>query len=260
MSNFKSIFGLLCITFVMLAAGSCATQTEPAIDAAKETVTAAELIKQADEAYAKRENLNQARQSINLLKRARLSESQNYEAAWKLAQASYFVGKFSPDEKESERSFKQGADTARAAIKLAPDKPDGYFWTGANLGGQAQKSMLAGAASVGEVREMMNKVIEIQPDYQNASAYDALAQIELATRLTGGKAEKAVEYLEKALSINADNSYTHLHLAEAYLALDRKTEAKKHLEIIVNTKPTPALAPEHNDALAQARKILQAKF
>lgn len=260
MSILKSIYGLLCITFVMLTAVSCARQSETPTETVKETLSAADLIKQADEAYAKRENLEQARQAINLLKRARLAESKNYEAAWKLAQASYFIGKFSPDEKESEKSYKQGVETARATIKLAPDKPDGYFWTGANLGGQAQKSMLAGATSIGEVREMMNKVIEIQPDYQIGSAYVALAQVELATRLTGGKAEKALEYLEKAMAVNSENSYTRLYLAEANLALGRPAEAKKHLDFILKTKPDPTLAAEYNDALAQAKKLLETKF
>lgn len=260
MSKITSILGLACITFVILAHASCAKQTETPAEAAKEIASAADLIKQSDGAYAKRENLEQARQAANLLKRARLADSQNFEAACKLAQASYYIGKFSPDAKESERSFKQGVETARAATKLAPDKPDGYFWTAANLGGQAQKSMFAGAASVGEVRELMNKTIEIQPDYQAGSAYDALAQIELSTRLTGGKAEKALEYLDKAMAINSENSYTRLHLAEANLALDRPAEAKKHLEFILKTKPAPEYVAEHNDALAQAKKLLETKF
>lgn len=107
---------------------------------------------------------------------------------------------------------------------------------------------------------MMNKVIEIQPDYQCESAYGAFAQIELATRLTGGKAEKALEYLEKAMAIDKVNSYTHLYLAETYLALDRKADAKKHIDFILNTKPDAAFLPEYADAAAQARKLLETGF
>ncbi|MBK7708734.1 MAG: hypothetical protein IPJ30_24015 [Acidobacteria bacterium] len=55
----------------------------------------------------------------------------------------------------------------------------------------------------------MNKVIELDPKYQGASAYDALAQVELSTtRMMGGKPEKAVEYLEKALELKGE----HVHL------------------------------------------------
>ena len=59
--------------------------------------------------------------------------------------------------------------------------------------------MTTGIKSVSEIRSAMNKVIEIDPTYQNSSAYDALAQVELETRFTGGSAQKAAELIEKAL-------------------------------------------------------------
>ena len=71
---------------------------------------------------------------------------------------------------------------------MEPDKPDGYFWYGANLGELARRSPITvGIKSVADIQQAMNKVIEIDPGYQKASAYDALAQIELQTTMTGGK-------------------------------------------------------------------------
>ena len=58
--------------------------------------------------------------------------------------------------------------------------------------------MTVGVVSVKKIRKAMNRVIEIDPNYQGASAYDGLGQLEMRTRgLTGGSAEKAVEYFEK---------------------------------------------------------------
>jgi len=106
----------------------------------------------------------------------------------------------------------------------------------------------------------MRKVIEIQPDYHGASAYDALAQIELKGVFAGGKAEKALEYLEKARSLDKENIYIYLHLAEAYLALDRDADAKKQIDFLLKMKPDAEFQPEYDDAARQARKLLETRF
>ena len=103
----------------------------------------------------------------------------------------------------------------------------------------------------------MNKVIEIQPDYQASSAFDALAQLELATRLTGGKAEKAIEYLEKGVKLSPNNTTMRFHLAEAYVEANRDGEAKKQIETIMSTTPDAKYMAEHKDAMAKAEKLLK---
>lgn len=100
-------------------------------------------------------------------------------------------------------------------MKIEPEKLDGYFRYGANLGEQAQRAPLTkGLTSIEDIKSAMNNVIEIQPDYQGASAFDALAQIELATGLVGGDAEKTVEYLEKAKRIETNNFFIYLRLGK----------------------------------------------
>lgn len=144
---------------------------------------------------------------------------------------------------------------------MEPEKPDGHFWYGANLGELARKSPITvGLGSIGEIRDAMNKVIELQPDYQGASAYDALAQLELATRIRGGSAEKAVEYLEKALMIEKENTNVRLHLAEAYLAVNKDAEAKEQIDYLLQMKPNPEYMPEYNEAVEKAKRMLATRF
>lgn len=253
---------ILCIIFVMLFLSACASRDDyEETETKKETVPAAELIKQADNLYEKRDNLDNLRQGVGLLQRARNAEPKNYEANWKLARFNYYLGSHTEDDKESEKAFKQGVSAGQTASSISPEKPDGYFWTGANIGGRARKHPLTdGATSVNEIKEQMNKVIEIQPDYQGASAYDALAQVELSTGIFGGSADKAVEYLEKALALEDNNSNIRVHLAEAYLAKNRKEDAKKQLEYVLAMKPDPAFLPEFQESVAQARKLLETRF
>ena len=241
-----------------LMAGCVGNQSEQTT--VGETVSVAELVTHADALYKEREDAAKLRDGLQLLRRARVADGNNYEAAWKLAKFNYFMGDNTKDEALRDKSFKDGITVAKSAIKLQPAQPDGYFWLGANLGGQAEGNILDGAANLAEIRQNMQKVIEIQPDYEGAMAYVALAQIELETRgMMGGSAEKAVGYLEQALKLDKRNSFTYLYLAEAYLYLNRKPEAKKMLAAMRGIAPNPDYLPERR-AIEEDAKKLEAKF
>ena len=253
------------ITIVLLFSGliSCASsgQTDVETTAPENAIDVSPTLKQAEELFRQRTDLQKLREAVNLLAQVRRPDKRNYEIEWKFAEYNYFLGKQSSDEKESEKAFEEGVKAGKIASRIEPNKPDGYFWYGANLGEQAKRAPLTkGLMSIGDIRDAMNKTIEIQPDYQGASASYALAEIELATRLTGGDAKKAVDYLEKAIEIHSDNTYLHLHLAKAYLAVNRQEDAKKQLDFVLKMKPNPEYMFKYEESQREARKMLETKF
>jgi len=241
---------------------ACALTTEAEVDTkAKESIPVAELVKQSDSLFLQRTDPAKLREAVSLMARARNADNRVFEIESKFAKYNYFLSKQLRDEKEADKILKDGYTAGLIASRLEPNKPDGYFWAGANLGEQARRSPITvGLKATAEIRDLMNKVIEIQPDFQGASPFDALAQLELATRLTGGQPEKAVEYLEKALELEKENGYLYLHLAEAYLALQKKAEAKKQLDQIFKLKADPENAVEYQEILEKAKKLLETKF
>ena len=262
MLRFK-FYGFITIALSAICFAGCAGKTAKNTDAAP--AVSPEQIKSAiaasDELFRQREDLGKLREAIQMLARVRDMENRNYEVEWRFAEYNYFLGKRTSDGKEADDALADGEKAGKIASRLAPDKPEGYFWYGANLGEESKKSpVTVGIKAVDDIKEAMNKVIEIQPDYQGASAYDVLAQIELSTGLFGGKPEKAVEYLEKALTLEKNNTYIHLHLAQAYLDVDRKADAKKQLEYIITAKPAPEYAAEYEETLAEAKKLLERRF
>jgi len=255
----------LLVVFTILLLSSCASvgSADDEFANPKPEIVPSEALPKAESLYAQRKDLEKVREAIKLLEKARDPEKRNFEVEWKFAQYSYFLGsRESVDETEAEKVLKRGLSAANIAKRMEPDKPDGYFWYAAILGNQAKRSpVTVGVVSVKKIRAAMNKVIEIDPNYQGASAYDGLGQLELGTRgLAGGSAEKAVEYLEKALELNKENSYIRLHLGEAYLAVNKDAEAKKHLRYVLSMKPDPDFIPEYEEAKAKAKKLLEQKF
>lgn len=256
------IYSIITIGLACLLLASCTRKSSTEENSMPvNTVLVAGNIAKADALFQQREDVEKLREAVKLLEQVRNPDARNFETEWKFAKYNYFLGKQTTDEAESEKAFEDGTNAGRIASRVESQKPDGYFWFGANLGEQAKKSPITvGIKSVDDIREAMNKVIELQPDYQGASAYDALGQLELATRLTVGKTEKAVEYLEKGVEIENNNTYLRLHLAEAYLALDRKSDAKKQLEYLLQMKPSTDYAVEYKETTEKAKKLLETKF
>lgn len=259
-ARFYRFITIAALSFWLISCASKAesVSVEPAVSAALIN----DNLAKSEQLFKERDDLAKLREAVKLLAAARDPNQRNFEVEWKFAKYSYFLGKRAADEKEKEKAFEDGAQAGRIASRMEPNKADGFFWYAANLGEQAKLSpVTVGIKSVDDIREAMNKVIEIDPKYQNASAYDGLAQIELSTAgMMGGKPEKAVEYLVTALKIEDDNSYLHLHLAEAYLATGKKDEAKKQLDYVLKMKPNPDYLPEHRETIEKAKELLDTKF
>jgi tetratricopeptide (TPR) repeat protein len=260
MTRFYRFITIALLSFCLL---SCAKNAETEeVKPAANPALVNETVTKCDALFKERQDLTKLREAVKSLAAIRNPDQRNFEVEWKYAKYNFFLGKHLADEKEKEKAFEDGAQAGRIASRIEPNKPDGYFWFGANQGELSKLSpVTVGVKSVDDIKEAMNKVIEIDPTYQNASAYDGLAQVELNTAgMMGGKPEKAVEYLEKALQIEDDNSYLHLHLAEAYIAVGKKEEAKKQLEYVLKMKPNPDYAPEHEEVIEKAKKLLETKF
>jgi tetratricopeptide (TPR) repeat protein len=259
-NEFKRVCFILAFGLACLAFSACSSPTEVQ-ETKQDKAQSAELVAQADKVYAERADLARTREGIVLLGRSLAADSGSYDAAWRLARFNYFLGAHTTDSTERGRAFDKGIEAGRRAVKLQDGKPEGHFWLGANLGGQAQQSALSGLAAIDEIRSEMEKVIQLNEGFQGGSAYMALGQVDLeAPRMFGGDAKRAVEVLEKNLRFGENNVLYRLRLAQAYLAVNRKEDARKELNTILSMTPDPEFVPEYNDAVAEARKLLdQAK-
>ncbi|SRR6266496_1001922 len=246
------------VVLMTIAVTSCrkgAAAADVAIDMGDEKV-AAENIAQAQPLYDGREDLSKIRGALALLRQARTADYGNYESAWMLARADYYLGEHTTDGDERDDLFREGIEAGKVAKQLQPNKPDGHFWLGANYGGSAAHSTLSNLSSVQDIRQEMEAVLKLDEGYQFGSAYMGLGQLYLqAPRVLGGDTTKAISYLEKGLKFGSNNSLLRLHLAEGYAAANRDSEARKQIDIILSMSPSPGYAPEHKDAVAKAKKL-----
>jgi tetratricopeptide (TPR) repeat protein len=245
------------LVFVGLACQGSSPSDRIAIDRG-DAKAAADRLAEAETLYEGREDLNKARVCVAALRQARTADYGNYEAAWKLARAAFYVGDRTDSDSERDDMFREGTEAGKAAVALQPDKPDGHFWLGANYGGDAAHSTLANLSSFQDIKSEMVAVLKIDETYQGYSAYLGLGRLYLqAPKVMGGDTGKAIEYLEKGVKLSPNNTMMRFHLAEAYVEANRDGEAKKQIETIMSTTPDPKYTAEHKDAVAKAQKLLQ---
>ena len=252
------------ITFVITWWALSACSTESAATNSRERVAPEAIhiaLSDSENLFKQREDLDKLRAALKTIGAVRDPDNRNYKVEWTIAKYSYFLGKFSSDAGEAETALEHGRDAGKIASRIEPQKPDGHFWYAANLGELARRSPITvGLKSVEDIKESMNRVVELQPDYQSASAYDALAQVEIKTRMKGGDAAKAVDLLEKGVALAPNNPNIRLHLGEAYLAVKRDADAKKQLDHLLQMTPDPAYVPEYRECVGKAKKLMETNF
>ncbi|HYY58286.1 MAG TPA: TRAP transporter TatT component family protein [Pyrinomonadaceae bacterium] len=251
----RSFCACLILTTLVVSLGGCRTQ-QAVTEAPVEVVPVAALVDQSDRLYVQREDLARVRDGLNLLRRARTADANNYDVSWRIARLDYYLGAHSKERAEREKAFEEGIEAGKTAIRLQDNKPEGHFWLGANYGGSAQASVLGGLAAIDDIREQMEAVLRTDETYQSGSAYMVLGQVELEAGRMLGDPEKAVEYLEKGLKLGPNNPLLRLRLAQAYLRVNRQQDARKQLDAIMALTPDPNYLPEHKEAVTEARKII----
>jgi tetratricopeptide (TPR) repeat protein len=246
--------------FLLLFSGVSCRKTaavDPATVDLGDAKAAADSISEGDKLYAQREDLSKVRAAVTALRQARTADYGNFEAAWKLARADYYLGSHATDQ-EADDAFREGIEAGKLAIQLQPNRPEGHFWLGANYGGSAERSTLAGLSSVEDIRREMEAVIKIDETFQNGSAYMGLGQLYLQTpKVLGGDTGKAIDYFLKAQRIGPTNSLVKLHLAEAYHVAGRDAEAKKEINQLLAMTPSPDYLPEHKETVEKGKKLLE---
>lgn len=247
----------ICVMLVVSGVGSiaCRKAATATTDRAALRPTS-EVLAEADGLYAQRADLVKLRRAIVALRQAQADDQTSYDIAWRLAKYNYYLGAHTPESTEQSKAFHDGVTAGKLAVQLGNDKPDGHFWLGANYGGNAQISTLGGFSEVDDIKNEMESVLKIDEHYQAGSAYMVLGQLYLeAPRLLGGDVTKAIEILEKGIKVAPDNGAMRAKLAAAYAAAHRNEDARKQIETLMAMKPSPDYLPEHNDAMAEARKV-----
>ena len=219
-----------------------------------------ERVRQADDYYLGRQNLVNARRALELLRESVAQNPNDYEAWWRISKSACFLARHS-EKPEKLQLLDEGVAAGKRAVALAPQRVEGHFWLGANYGLTAEaRSFLKALRLVDPIRQEMETVVRLDPEYEQGAGLRSLARVDFrAPFFKGGDKRRSMETLEKCLTRYPENSLAMLYLADSYLALGLREEARRQLEKILSLCPDPNYVAELNENQEEARARL-AKF
>ena len=211
-----------------------------------------------DTLYRDREVLASATRAAAIWNERLTSNPKDFESAWKLARAQYWLGTNGLPERERQTALEAGMAAARKAIAIDASRPDGHFWLAANMGALAESfGLRQGIRYRTPVREALERVLKIDAPYLDGSADRALGRwYYKVPGLFGGDKRKSETHLRKALSYAPDSIISHLFLAETLIALNRPAEARKALDAALAAPISDDWAPEDRRFKEQAKALL----
>jgi tetratricopeptide (TPR) repeat protein len=201
--------------------------------------------------YAQRERLASAMQAAEIWERRLAANPADFDSAWKLARAAYWLGGHVDNDKRRAQ-YERGMDAARRAVALKPDRPEGHFWLAADMGAMAESfGLVAGIRYRGPVKRELESVLRLDPSFQQGSADRALGRwYDKVPRLFGGSNDKAVQHLQRSLAYDPGSAASHFFLAEVFVDMNRRDDARAELQKVLD-------APLHSDWVPEVKEFRQ---
>ena len=220
-----------------------------------------ELIKQADDLYADMQDMDTAKEALALYRKALLAAENKYEAYWKVSRMLYFVGAHTEDKKTKQSTFSQGVYHAEKAVALEPEKPDAYYWRGVCNGKYGEtRGVLKSLSLVKPIKADMNKVIELDRNYEDGGADRVLGRVFFKVPgFAGGSKDKSLEHLQKSKELGPEDALTRVYLAETLLDMKKVDEAKAELDYVLSLQDDSRWTLNIADSKAEATELLKDK-
>ncbi len=178
-----------------------------------------------------------------------------------LAQVEYWLGTHTNDSGEKEAYLADGVEYGKQAAQRAPDSVEANFW------------YVNCMAAHGMVRGMMNSLFYLKPmekfgkkALELDETYFAAAPLRMMGRyyfkvpawpVGSGDKPKGIELLERAVEVAPDYLYNAVCLADAYLATDRKEEARALLQKVLDAPEPEGFKLSHTKFQGEARELME---
>jgi hypothetical protein len=209
-----------------------------------------------DALYARREEPGYAARAADAWARQLASTPGDFDAAWKLSKARYWLGTNGPAT-QRRAALDGGMDAARKAIALKAARPEGHFWLAANMGALAESfGMSQGLKYRKPIKAALEEVLRLDAAYESGSADRALGRwYYKVPGLFGGSNTKSEAHLRKSLTYDPQSTASWYFLAETLEDMGRTADARAALQQVIDAPLNPSWTPEDKrwKALAKAR-------
>ena len=216
------------------------------------------LIEDGDNLYEQRADVERALLAMRKYVRVLALHPDNFDALWKVSRTAHYLVDEISDKAKKRKIVELGIRKAKKAIKIAPERVEGYFWLGVNYAKEGQvKGILKSLFRISPIKKNMRKVIDIDKTYEGGGAYLVLGRVySQVPGILGGSSKKALANLLKAKEICSSNPLVYLFLAEVYVDMGRREDAVNELTVLEKLKNDKRWIPETIKKKREGREML----
>jgi tetratricopeptide (TPR) repeat protein len=223
--------------------------------------TVDELIAQGDKLCSEMRDMETAKEAESIYFKAMGLSQNDYDVLWRLSRILFYIGEHTESKKEKKGIFARGVYYAEKAVVLEPEKPDGHYWLGVNHGKVGEtRGVLKSLSLVKPIKNAMNKVIELEPSYEDGGPDRVLGRVFFKLPgFAGGDKDKSLEHLLRSKEFGPEDALTRVYLAETYLKLKEKEKAREELEYVINMESDDRWLYAIDENKELARELLDSK-
>jgi tetratricopeptide (TPR) repeat protein len=196
-----------------------------------------EITHRADALYNARECPGNISASVLLLEGG--EHAGEYEVAWRLGRALFFLGQEAQGEEEARSHHARAVRFCQQAARLQPERVEGHFWLGVNLALLARIEKPLGALRHAlRARRSLMVAVRLDPAFHAAGPLRVLARLQhKLPRLLGGGTSRALANFENAIRLAPANTVTRLYFAEMLLEIGESARARAELNTLLSVPP-----------------------
>lgn len=212
-----------------------------------------------DALYRDRDNLASARKATEIWAARLAANPRDFESAYKLSQARYWLGTNGLPGPERKAALEAGIAAARSAIAMNAGRPEGHFWLAANMGALAESfGLRQGIKYRGQIKAALLTTLKLDPGFLQGSADRALGRWYFKVPgLFGGSNKQSEIHLRKSLTYNPNSVISHLFLAETLEDMGRTDDARRECQAAIDAPFDPDWTPEDRRFKETAKRLLR---
>ena len=233
------------------------------------------LIDQADHLYAGPRTVDRVLKSLaaarraGSVKRTEVSRAGKptlppLDAAWRAQRASYWLARFHPDEKARLEHAREGVTIGEEALEAAAldglDDVARHFYHALNVGVLCDLTS-SGLTKIATMRSLAEKVIELDPLFENAGGHRFLGILCYRTSsipiVRAGSAEDGRVHLERATQLAPDCGENWLELAKFHVWSGAPKKALRFARLALEATRTEDSSAEDAVWIAEAEAIVE---
>jgi hypothetical protein len=243
----------LTIMAIMVMATPVLAQDAPA-GAAPAVSSPADMLKESDQLWKKRNVSGNAQKSFDVAKAAMAAGGDEFESQWRMARGAFWVAEWTTDKAKKKEMGKIGYEAGLKASKLQPGRVEGYYFGVIALG---QYSLAIGTLKAigegikGKFEGLGNKAVAINPGFDFGGPDRAMGVYWRDLPKIVRNMDKAEKHIKASIAKGDTKIRSHFYMAEIYLMTDRKDLAKAELDRCSQMDPA---AEDYADGIIWKKK------